>query len=244
LTGGDVMIRIVLAEDDAQQRQLLKEHLARFSREAGVELDVAEFEDGAALLFHYQPIYDIILLDIEMPRTNGMEAAKKIRAQDSHVVLIFVTSMAQYAIQGYKVRAQSYILKPVNYYSLYPELLEAVNTVKKRRSEKALLLPTQDGLIKVPIADICYIESRRHTLLIHTTEETYAIRETMKRVTEQLEGEPFAHSSVSFLVNLTQVTGIYKTEAVVGGDRVPISRQKYKAFLEELTNHMGSGRRG
>lgn len=238
------MIRIAVAEDDRQQRLLLKKYLARFSQEAGMELDVMEFEDGAALLFHYQPIYDIILLDIEMPRTNGMEAAKRIRTQDSNVILIFVTSMAQYAIQGYQVRAQSYILKPVSYYSLYPELQEAVNTLKKRQSEKALLLPAEDGLIKVPIAEIQYIESRRHTLLIHTTEKTYAIRETMKRVVERLEGEPFAPSSVSFLVNLAHVSGVNKTEAVVGGERVPISRQKYKAFLEALTNYMGGGRRG
>lgn len=179
-----------------------------------------------------------------MPRTNGMEAAKKIRTHDNNVILIFVTSMAQYAVQGYKVRAQSYILKPVNYYSLYPELLEALNSLKKRRSEKALLLPTEDGFVKVPIADICYIESSRHTLLIHTTEETYAIRETMKRVAERLKGEPFVPSSVSFLVNLSHVSGMSKTETTVGRDRVPISRQKYKAFLEALTNYMGSGRRG
>lgn len=238
------MIRIAVAEDDEQQRQRLKKYLDQFARQAGVELDVAEFEDGAALLFHYQPIYDIVLLDIEMPRTNGMEAAKKIRSQDNNVILIFVTSMAQYAIQGYQVRAQSYILKPVSYYSLYPELQEALNTLNKRRSERALLLPTEDGLEKVFIADIRYVESRRHTLLIHTVGETYAVRETMKRITERLEGEPFAQSSVSFLVNLAHVSGVNKTEAVVGGDRVPISRQKYKAFLEALTNYMGSGRRG
>lgn len=238
------MIRIAVAEDDAQQRQCLKKYLDQFAREAGVELDITEFEDGAALLFHYQPIYDVILLDIEMPRTNGMEAAKKIRAQDSGVILIFVTSMAQYAVQGYQVRAQSYILKPVSYYSFYPELQEALNTLRKRRSEKALLLPAEDGMIKVSIADIRYIESRRHTLLIHTTEKTFAVRETMKRAAERLEGEPFAQSSVSFLVNLAHVSGVNRTEATVGGERVPISRQKYRAFLEALTNYLGSGRRG
>lgn len=238
------MVRIALAEDDAQQRQLLKNHLNRFAREACVELDVTEFEDGAALLFHYQPVYDIILLDIEMPLTNGMEAAEKIRAQDSAVILIFVTSMAQYAVQGYRVRAQSYILKPVSYYGLYPELQEALATLKKRRNERALLLPTADGLVKVPTAEILYVESRRHTLLIHAAGQTYPIRESMKEMTQRLEGEPFAHSSVSFLVNLANVSGLSKTEAVVGGERVPISRQKYKAFVEALTNYMGSGRCG
>ncbi len=238
------MVRIVLAEDDAAQRRLIRAYLDRFAQEVGVELDVTEFGDGAELLFHYQPVYDVALLDIEMPHINGMEAAEKIRAQDSRVILIFVTSMAQYAIQGYKVRAQSYILKPVSYYSLYPELQEAMNTLKKRRSENAILLPTEDGMSKILIADILYIESQRHTLLIHTTEKTYAIRETMKQVARQLEGEPFAHSGVSFLVNLAHVTGVSRNEAAVGGERVPISRQKYKAFLEALTNYMGGGRCG
>lgn len=135
------MIRIAVAEDDVQQRQLLKKHLLRFAQETGVELDIVEFEDGAALLFHYQPVYDIILLDIEMPRTNGMEAAERIRALDSSVILIFATSMAQYAVQGYKVRAQSYILKPVNYYSLYPELQEALNTLKNGEAKRPFCCP-------------------------------------------------------------------------------------------------------
>ena len=53
------------------------------------------------MVFKYEPIYDVLLLDIEMPKMNGMDAAREIRKRDQRVLIIFITNMAQYAINGY-----------------------------------------------------------------------------------------------------------------------------------------------
>ena len=112
------MFRIAIVEDDTSCAEQLEEYLRRYGREAGEELEVCRFSDGLELADGYRPIYDLILLDIEMPHLDGMTAARKIREADSEVLLLFITNMAKYAISGYEVEALGFMLKPVNYFAL------------------------------------------------------------------------------------------------------------------------------
>lgn len=76
-------------------------------------------------------------------------------------------------------------------------------------------------------------------MLLHTVKQVYTVRDTMKHMEQELKGEPFAHSSVSFLVNLAYVSSVQSAAAIVGGESVPISRQKRKSFLDALINYIG-----
>ena len=80
------------------------------------------------ILENYRPVYDIVFLDVEMKHLDGMETARRIRALDADVVLIFITNMAQYAIKGYAVGALDYVLKPVPYFAFSQQLQKAVDT--------------------------------------------------------------------------------------------------------------------
>lgn len=242
---GGTAIRVAIVEDDSHYIRTIRDFVDRFATKTGVEFQIYEFHDGSEILDNYRPVYDLVLLDIEMPCIDGMRTAEQIRAQDEDVILIFITNMAQYAIQGYKVRAQSYILKPVGYYGFAAELQDAINTLDKRSSRKSLLLTVDGDMIKVPVSAIRYIESNRHNLIVHTVDRIYTIRETMKNMEKSLEGEPFAHAGISFLVNLAHVTGVQGDMAVMGAepDRVPISRQRRKPFMEALANYVGGGGR-
>ena len=104
------MVRIAVVEDEAVSRQLLANYLARYSEENDVSFDVTYFEDGGAIIGGYKPVYDIILMDIQMTHVDGMTAARAIREVDQEVVLVFITSAAQFAIHGYQVGALSYLL--------------------------------------------------------------------------------------------------------------------------------------
>ena len=118
------MLRIAIVEDEASVRETLKSYIERFSEETGEHHVISEFQDGDEILDGYSAEYDLILLDIQMKRIDGYETAKKIRALDEDVILVFVTNMADYAIKGYGVRAMDFILKPVEYVMLRQVLKE------------------------------------------------------------------------------------------------------------------------
>lgn len=232
------MIRIGIAEDDQAYIDQIQEYLNQYRKDTGETFSVRVFRDGFQLAFDYKPEFDILLLDVQMPTMDGITAAKRIRRADPDVAILFITNMAQYAINGYEVRARSYILKPINYYGFYLELQEAIAAIR-RRDVKSLLLTTEDGMIKVPVGKVLYMENQKHDLYIHTVDQVIRIRSAMKDMEDRLVGCFFVRSSVSYLVNLAHVSGISGDMVLVNGEKLPISRQKRKEFITALTAYIG-----
>lgn len=232
------MIRIAVVEDDEDYIAVIKKYIVRYMKEKGDTISVDVSQDGNQIVFDYQPVYDIILMDIEMPKMDGISAAEKIRELDKDVIIIFITNMAQYALKGYQVRARSYILKPVNYYSLALELQEAIATIS-RKVDDTILLKDDDVLKKISVNDIYYLESQQHYIIVHTKTGNIRIRESMKNMERRLEKSYFQRCNVSYLVNLAHVSSIDRDIVVVGGERIPMSRQKSKSFISALTDYIG-----
>ena len=113
------MIRIGIVDDEKQERDQLKQALARFSAENGTELSVQEFDCAAVYLAAQDRDFDILYLDIDMPQMSGMELAEKIRETDQDVILIFCTNLQQFALNGYSVGALGFIVKPIQWYSFH-----------------------------------------------------------------------------------------------------------------------------
>ena len=109
------MLHIAIAEDERSERSQLEAQIRQFIEEHGLRAEIHGFELAQPLLDSYASgeHYDIILLDIQMPGIDGMTAAASIRNVDPDVLIIFITSMAQYAVQGYKVNAFDFLVKPV-----------------------------------------------------------------------------------------------------------------------------------
>lgn len=133
------MVKIAVVEDNDAMRAQLCGFIAQYAQESGHQLDVTAFSDGAQLVEPYRPGFDIIFLDIEMPTLGGMPTAERIRRQDSDVVLVFVTNMAQYAIRGYEVDALDFVLKPVSYYQFSTKLERALQRIRRRRGGQVAL---------------------------------------------------------------------------------------------------------
>lgn len=110
-------MRVAIIEDDEATRCQLVNYLQRYTRQYETEFQIQQFSDGIQLAENYRPIYDILLMDIEMAQLNGMETARRIRKFDEEVLIVFITNTAQYAIKGYEVGALDYILKPIPYFS-------------------------------------------------------------------------------------------------------------------------------
>lgn len=236
------MITIAVVEDDDRSRAVLVEHLLRFRDERGLDLEVAAFSDGQEILAKYRPIYDIVLLDIEMEHVDGMTTARRIRVVDQDVVLVFITNSPQYAIGGYQVSALSYLLKPVPYGALSEELDRCIDQVRKRERSFVLLV-TGTEQHRVDVADIVYIESIKHRLVVHATTRDYSLVGSLSAMEEELAENDFFRSNNCYLVNLRHVTGVQQSSCILQGNReLQISRPRKKAFLGALSDYLGGSR--
>ena len=229
---------IAIVEDNIQFSESVKGYLDKYSKENNVDFNVYYFSDGDEITSDYEAKYDIIFLDIEMKRLDGMSAAQKIRTYDSEVIIIFITNMAQYAISGYNVGALSFLLKPLPYFAFSQELTKSIDRLNKRK-QKAILVTTENGMIKLTTQEITYIESFGHDLIIHTKNESYIIRGTIKRMEEEIGGLSFYRCNHGYLVNLAYVQGVKDDDVIIGDDRLKISRPRKKAFLSALTQYIG-----
>ena len=232
------MYRIAVVEDDRNFVDELKTYLDQYAREEGQEFEVSVFHDGAEILEDYAPKYDLILLDIEMPKVNGMDAAEKIREVDENVVLMFITNMAQYAIRGYSVGALDFVMKPITYYTFSMKIKRALKRVQKKELP-SILLTLSDGVKKLEVHQIYYVEVQNRQLYYHTDEGDFVMRGSLQSAEKELPFGVFAKGNHWYLVNLMHVTAVYKNTAVVGPYELEISRRNKAGFLKALAEHMG-----
>ena len=230
-------LRAAVVEDEELSRSRIVGCLRRFGQEHGVTVKVREYADGQALLQGFRPEYDVLFLDIEMPRLDGMSAARQIRERDEQVTIIFITNMAQYAIHGYEVGALDFLLKPLSYDALEMRLIKLLKLVQARQ-ESGILLSLGSGLRRLRVSELLYVELVGHDLVYHLRDESISLRGSMREAEEQLRGKPFFKCNSCYLVNLDHVRAVSDGMAVVGGDRLQISRARKKAFMEALAAHL------
>lgn len=235
------MYRIAVVEDEKEFSDQLQEYILQYGKEHEMEFQVSLFFDGTEIVENYQPVYDLILLDIEMPKMNGMDAAEKIRETDEDVTLMFITNMAAYAIRGYSVGALDFVMKPINYYTFSMKLTRALKRVKKKEL-KPIVLNLPNGMKKMEAKEIYYVEVQNRMLHYHTTEGELILRGTLQSAEEMLAEYPFAKCNHWYIVNLMHVSEVRKNMAVVGSFELEISRRNKAAFLKSLTEYMGGNR--
>lgn len=234
-------MRIAIVEDEQDSAALLEAHLKRFQEETGETVQYEVFRDGMDLVDNYQPRWDLIFLDIEMPLMDGMTAARKIRGTDREALIVFITRTAQYAMEGYEVSALDYVLKPVNYYAFSMKMRRTANLIRQRE-DKFTIVQNSSGMQKLSLKSLAYIEVYNHTLIYHTDGGTVSATgsKTINALEQELATAGFARCGQSYLVNLRHVENLDKDSVILtGGERVPVSRGRRKAFVQTLMKYWG-----
>lgn len=151
------MYRIAVVDDEALVRDSLREGTEAALRRAGLQGEVQTFASAEEFLQNMGQPFHLVLLDIQMDGMDGMTCAERLRQQDQDVVIIFITSMVQYAVQGYRVDALDYIVKPVTPGQLQESLNRAFSRLAAAQP-KAVTFHTSGGMHTVHVADILYVE--------------------------------------------------------------------------------------
>ena len=227
------MWRVAIVDDQQSVRTQMQSYFERYQQEHQQQFRLSLFGNAELFLDQYKPVYDVVLMDIDMPGMNGLAAARRLRKLDEQVVLMFVTNLAQYAINGYEVSAVDYVIKPVDYSKFEFKLTRALSMVPPK-NRQMVLVRTEDGVASVERADVTYVEVQGHSLFYHTASETYRVRGSLKQAEADFMPPQFFTCNKCYIVNLAYVEEIRNNVAVVAGEEVMISRPKKKPFMEAL----------
>lgn len=232
------MLHIALVEDTAFDRQVLRSCLEEYRRETSTEMEIREFASGKDFLEHFPEGVDLIFMDIMMDEMDGLTAARQLRRRDEKVLLVFVTSMFQYAVQGYSVDAMDFLLKPVT-----PTAVKLCMDHALRRLQQSapvcLSFSNREGIHAIPASDIYYIEALQHRIIIHTKDRTLQIDSSLASAEKMVAALPFFRCHASFLINLAYVDRISGNSVWVSGEELAISRYRRKEFLDAWAAYLG-----
>lgn len=231
---------IAVVEDSPAEAETLRRHFTRYTEERGVPFHVTYFTSGEEFLSKYRPIYDLVFMDIGLPKMTGMEAAARLRDMDKSVTLIFVTNMAQFAVKGYEVDAFDFVVKPVSYSNFALKLHRALNKLNTRRDTE-VVISLSDQILRLSASRIKYIEISGHNMVYHTTDGPIHAYGNLKDAEASLNSPMFVRCNNCYLVNLNYVQAIRGYTAVVDGDELQISRPRRKAFVQALNDYLGGG---
>lgn len=191
----------------------------------------------AAYSFLQDNPVDLLLCDIQMPNLSGMDLSRMLPERTR---IIFTTAFSEYAVEGFKVRALDYLLKPISYDDFlsatvkakeYFEVTEPAEVTEQRKI-KSIFVKTEYRLQQIDLDKITYIEGLKDYVKIHLNDGSTPVLSLMrlKNLEDTLSNEDFVRVHKSFIVRLTAIEAIERSHILIGQDRIPIG-DSYKPRL-------------
>jgi len=191
---------------------------------------------------------DLIFVDINMPDLNGLEFVKSL---DKKPLVIFTTAYSEYAVEGFKVDALDYLLKPFSFAEFSKAAAKAKKQVglihqsaeKPESNDDYLFIKSEYKLIRINLKDVLYIEGMKEYVRIHLVGQKPVMTLLgMKSMEEKLPSERYMRVHRSFIVNLERITTVERLQIVYDDKtRIPVSekyKERFLAFLDR--NFMGN----
>ncbi|KFF03478.1 LytR/AlgR family response regulator transcription factor [Flavobacterium reichenbachii] len=195
--------------------------------------------EAMGLIREKQP--DLVFLDINMPNLTGMELARLLQEQSGPIPkIVFTTAYNHYAIEGYRVNAVDYLLKPFS----YEEFLRAANKVLQLSEESSnhfqsvtaddefIFLKVEYQWVRISLKDILYIESLKDYVKVHLEDSQKALLSliSLKALEEKLPSSKFMRIHRSFIVSLDKINAISKNSIFINKTEITVGEQYKEAF--------------
>lgn len=240
------MIQIAICDDQTEELERIYS-MAETYHVLHPELNISfrKFRSGVDLLesIKAHKHFDIYLLDILMPKADGIEVGAAIREKDDTAGIIYLTSSPDYALQSYQVDAEGYLLKPFDEENLFATLDKVITKLDAEDQRRLVVRTSNEGIESIPYSRLLYLEYYQHRLIAHTTDhgKTQSIyyRKSFKELTASLTDSRFVKISASTIVNMQHIRNITSRDALLStGEILNISRiyitEARKTFMDYL----------
>ncbi len=233
-------MNICICDDDKIVHQEIRECLSPFFTNSNAP-DITDCYSGEEIVSHYsrENYFDIVFLDVEMGKINGIEAAGEIRKHAPKTIIIFVSSHRNYVFDSFKCEALHYIVKPITQFEFDDVFNRALN--KYRLTHKNYTITWKNTITNLVIDDIIYIDCFNRKLRFHTEQGTYMCIGKIVDTYEKLKTHGFILVHQGYIVNMHYIKSFLHEEIVLrSGERIMVSMRKrpeairaYDIFLQK-----------
>ncbi len=238
-----MLYNVIVCDDERNQIEVIKDHLAKFSSRTGVEFSIDTFLSGIELLKEYKTNtkpYQIIFLDMEMDGISGMETAQVIRdIPDNNVQIVFVTSYPEYMPESFDVQAAQYLCKPVSYDLFEEKLSKLINFLKSLETNITVITLDGNEMI-IHLDDIISIESDKGSMVkILTRTGQINVRAKIAELSKNLKDKYFVLVHRTCIANMKYVRRFNgDVMEFTSGRTVDVSRRRINEVKEAFSKYM------
>lgn len=228
-------ISIAIVEDSTTESDLLKRYLKKMESE-NLSFEIYVFDSAEKLLKGYSSgIYHLIFFDIQLEGMDGLSAARRVRVCDNDVIIVFITNMAQFAINGYEVSAKDYIVKPVIYDVFLSKMKRILPAIKQKRDSFISISSVPGSTNAVPVDNIRYVEVFGHKLIYHCIDREYEVVGKLHDAESRLEPFRFIRCNRSTIINPHFVTYVRHSYLELSDICLPITATYRENVLNKLS---------
>lgn len=242
-------LRIAIVDDMEDDRSRLSKDVCTLLAQKGVTCDMLVFTSAEEFLSSKSSTTtDIAFLDVRMGGMDGIQLATRLRDADTSLVIVFVTSSREYALDAFPVHPFDYLIKPYTKERLSTVLDDILAALRNRRGRKTIKVDVPYGSVAIPLDRIIVIEARSHSSIL-TLEDGQEIRSTLSfaKINALVADEPqFLLINRGVVINMDWVESVEDGNAVMAqGLRLPLRRRDRSELARAITQHMISrtGRR-
>ncbi len=240
-------MRIAIVDDIASEREILKKRIAEQADRLSTDAVILGYASGSDFLADARKNdFDLVFLDIYMGNENGVETAEKLRRFDKDCLLVFTTVSQDHALDGFRVRALHYLVKPykeTDLAALFDEIAGRFPVM-----DRYIELNAAGGTVRLRFQDLLYAEHYQHQVYIYSTAgEQIVTRQTFREFTASLTDGRFFLCSRGVLINMEHAQDFDGMDFILkNGKRIPVSRNLAKAARMAFGDYLFKdfGRRG
>lgn len=219
--------RAAICDDSAADAAFVEQLLREWAAQRAIEVQASVFDTADKFLFCYEEdkSFDLLLLDVEMPGTDGVTLAKTVRKDNEAVQIVFITGYSDYIAEGYDVAALHYLMKPVRREKLFAVLDRAWE--RHCRNARCLNLELSGELVRLPLYEVRYLDVHQNYVTVHARAD-YTVKRTLAEFEAQLD-ESFFRVGRGMILNLKQIRRVTRKEVFLAdGTALPLPRGAYE----------------